>query len=100
VEGCEVKEIISAIQNHVEQEIKASKSSQIKTLKALIFSGYKGEREAVLLELLKTMGEDNLSPSPLIESFQSTFEDDKSVRYWRIKPEFYREVRRKIFQAP
>jgi hypothetical protein len=86
-------EIIKKIEDYVAATIDTLNSSQKKTLEALIFSGYRGEREEVLLRLLKSMGESKISQSELVESFTYTFEGD-AVKYWRIKPEFYRAVRK------
>jgi hypothetical protein len=92
-----MSDITEKIEVYVSEEIKAMTPSQIQTLKALIFSGYKGEREHVLLELLKSRGGGRVSPSPLVESFVSAFEDG-SATYWRIKPEFFRTVRRQLIK--
>lgn len=93
-----MNDIIKEIEGYVEGEAEVMSTSQKTTLKALLYSGYKGEREHVLIELLKTMGEEEISPSPLVESFTSSFKDEPSVVYWRIKPEFYRAVRNKLFK--
>ncbi|MFQ5800143.1 MAG: hypothetical protein ACE5HH_00285 [Candidatus Hydrothermarchaeales archaeon] len=89
--------VMDEIEEHVGKEMEAMTPSQIKTLKALLFSGYKGERELVLLELLRTMKEEKITSSSLVESFASTFEED-SATYWRIKPEFFRAVRKELFK--
>ena len=93
-----MKDMIQEIEAYVKRELGSMSPHQINTLKALLYSGYKGEREAVLLELLKTMGEERITSSPLAESFTSVFEGGAKAIYWRIKPEFYRAVRNHIFQ--
>ncbi len=92
-----VDEVLRSVERFVAGQMDAMSASQRATLKALIYSGYKGEREYVLLELLRSAGERSVSESPLIESFTSTFTDEKAI-YWRIKPEFYRSVREALFE--
>jgi hypothetical protein len=92
-----MSKILDEIESYVKEEIKRMSPSQVQTLKALLFSGYKGEREIVLRELLKTMGEKSIQASPLTESFVSIFEGSQAI-YWRITPEFYRTVRKEIFK--
>ncbi|MEE8167839.1 MAG: hypothetical protein V3T58_03070 [Candidatus Hydrothermarchaeales archaeon] len=91
--------IIEEIEGYVKREIAKLSQSQLATLKALLFSGYKGERDYVLKELLKNMGREGISPSALTESFTSSFEGDvEEARYYRIKPEFYRAVRKELLE--
>ncbi len=87
--------IIEDIQEYVKKEMAGMNQEQLATLKALLYSGYKGERDYVLKELLESMGSDGITPSSLTESFNSTFEDEEAT-YHRIKPEFYRAVRREL----
>ncbi len=85
--------IIEDIQEYVKKEMAGMNQEQLSTLKALLYSGYKGERDYVLRALLESLSSDSIAPSSLTESFNSTFEDEEAT-YYRIKPEFYRAVRR------
>ena len=91
-----MSDIERKINEFVALELKKISTKEIKTLQALLIAGYKGEREEILLGLLKLMEIDEVSPSSLTESFKSSFEDGTEARYWRIKPEFYRAVRQQI----
>jgi hypothetical protein len=94
-----MNDILNEIEIYVKKEITKMSPSQLQTLKALLFSGYKGEREIVLQELLRTMGEKGIHASQLTESFVSVFESSQAT-YWRIRPEFFRTVRKEIFKGP
>ncbi|RMF89892.1 MAG: hypothetical protein D6733_05300 [Methanobacteriota archaeon] len=94
-----MRDPIGEINGYVREEIEALSTSQRKTLRALLYAGYKGEREEVLMGLLRLMGEDRISPSSLTESFVSSFEEEPEVVYWRIKPEFYRAVRKRLTET-
>ncbi len=94
-----MKDPLNEIEAYVKSELKTMTKSQIQTLRALLLSGYRGERETLLVELLKTMDEDKITSSTVIESFISTFENKTSVKYWRIKPEFYRSVRKLLHRS-
>ena len=93
--GC-LSDIESQISAYVGKELKQLSTNELKTIHALLYSGYKGEREEVLLGLLKLMELDEVFPSSLTESFKSSFEDGTEAVYWRIKPEFYRAVRHQL----
>jgi hypothetical protein len=89
--------ILREIDAYVKGEMEKMNHNQLGTLRALLFSGYKGEREEVLIELLKKLGEEDVSQSSLIEYFASSLEDKTLITYWRIKPEFFRAVRKNLF---
>jgi hypothetical protein len=91
-------EIMREIEEHVARVLESLSPSQKATLKALLFAGFRGERESLLLELLATMGEEEISPSELTETFTYSFEDE-AVQYHRIKPEFYRAVRKRLLEG-
>lgn len=97
MEDRKVEDVLEYIERFVVKQIEVMSASQKATLKALLYSGYKGEREYVLLELLQSMGEKSVSESPLIESFTSTFTDGEEI-YWRIRPEFYRALRKRLLR--
>ena len=82
----------------VEGKLKEMDEAQLTTLKALLFAGYRGERDYVLLELLKAMGEEKITPSELTEEF-TYVEQGREVRYLRILPEFYRAVRKRLMEG-
>jgi hypothetical protein len=84
--------MLEDIEEFVRAEIKKMTPAQLETLKALIYGGYKGERDYVLEGLL----EGQIEHSSLTETFEYIFEDEK-VRYSRIKPEYYRAVRKELF---
>lgn len=88
---------IKEIEAHVKKVIETLEHSQVITLKALCFCGFKGERNSVLLELVKILGGKEISHSELTETFTYTFKD-KAIKYSRIKPEYYRCVRKQIFK--
>jgi hypothetical protein len=87
--------ILADIQTYVRREISQMDREQLATLRALLFSGYRGERDYVLREILRYMGGEKIAPSDLTESFILAFEGG-DVTYHRIKPEFYRAVRREL----
>ena len=87
------KDFTEEIKKHVKKEIKKLGKKQKLTLKALLFAGYKGEREELILELLNLHGIKKPESSPLTESFILQEESGKKVKYYRIKPEYYRAVR-------
>jgi hypothetical protein len=90
-------DILAQIDEYVENAIKGFNPSQIATLKALLFVGYRGERDYILLELLKGSGEEEIAHSDLTESYTYTSEN-ATTNYARIKPEFFRSVRKHIFK--
>ncbi|MFQ6136574.1 MAG: hypothetical protein ACE5PM_05295 [Candidatus Hydrothermarchaeales archaeon] len=92
-----MNDIIVEIDEYVKSKIKELNPSQIATLKALILAGYKGERDYVLKDLLKEIGEEDIAQSGLTETFEYSFENEKA-RYIRIKPEFFRAVRRYFYE--
>jgi hypothetical protein len=94
-----MNEILDEIKDYVKGEIESMSKSELNTLRALLYSGYKGEREQVLLKLLRMLGENRISPCSLIESFKTTFEDGKTIRYWRIKPELFRATRELLLKT-
>lgn len=91
-----MKDMADQIEEYVATKIKSLSPSQLATLRALLYAGYKGERDYVLLELLKTMGSDEITHSELTESFVYSFENE-TAQYIRIKPEFFRAVRKHLF---
>jgi hypothetical protein len=91
-----MKDMAGQIEEFVATKIKSLSPSQLATLKALLFAGYKGERDYVLLKLLETMGENKIAHSELTETFVYSFENE-TAQYSRIKPEFYRAVRKHLF---
>jgi hypothetical protein len=88
--------VIAEIEAYVRREIEKLTEGQKITLKALIFAGYRGEREELVKMLIEAFGGDGIKESPLVESFTYTFSGEE-VRYWRILPEYYRAVRKIIF---
>jgi hypothetical protein len=91
----EMTDILLEIDEYVAATIKTLSQEQVKTLRGLLFAGYRGEREYVLLELLKCQGESAISHSDLTESYTYAFENE-TAQYSRIKPEFYRSVRKHL----
>jgi len=87
------KDFTEEIKKHVKREIKRLGKKQKLTLKALLFAGYKGEQEELLLELLKLYGLRKPESSSLIETFTMQEEGGRKIKYYRIKPEYYRAVR-------
>lgn len=87
------KDFTEEIKKHVKREIKKLGKKQKLTLKALLFAGYKGEREELIIELLKLYGLRKIESSSLIEAFTMQEESGKKIKYYRIKPEYYRAVR-------
>jgi len=81
----------------VEEKMEGMSEAQLTTLKALLFAGYKGERDYVLTELLKALGGREIAHSELTEEF-TYVADGKEVRYLRIIPEFYRAVRKRLLE--
>jgi hypothetical protein len=69
MEESSMKDPLNEIELYVSSELKTMTKSQIQTLRTLLLSGYKGERETLLVALLKTMDEDKITTSTLIESF-------------------------------
>jgi|GEM_PF-2366605 len=85
--------MIDEIEKYVKNEFRKLTKKQKATLEALLFAGYKGEREQVLVKLLKLMKINKIEESTLIESFILANKTEK-VKYYRIKPEYYRSVRK------
>ena len=90
-------EILEQIDGYVVQTLESLSPSQIATLKALLLAGYRGERGHILLELLKARDESEISHSDLTESYTYNLEKE-IVDYSRIKPEFYRAVRKHLME--
>lgn len=93
----EVTDILEQIDGYVAEKIKDLSPSQIATLRALLFAGYRGERDYVLLELLKAKGESKIAHSDLTETYTYKFEKE-TAKYSRIKPEFFRAVRGHLYK--
>ncbi len=87
--------ILEDIDRYVEKTLAALSEEQKSTLRVLLLSGYKGERDYVVVDLLKRMGLKGIAEGDLVESFVSSYEGDKA-RYYRIKPEFFRSVRKQL----
>ncbi len=92
-----MSDIIEDIDEYIKNRIKELKTPQLTTLKILVLTGYKGERNYVLEDLLHSMGEEGISESDLIESFKYSIKDETAI-YFRIKPEFFRAVRKYLFK--
>jgi len=92
-----MSDILEDIDEHVKNKIKELKTPQLTTLKILVLAGYKGERNYVLEGLLHSRGEEGISESDLIESFKYSLNDETAI-YFRIKPEFFRAVRKYLFK--
>ncbi len=92
-----MSDIIEDIDEYIKNRIKELKTPQLTTLKILVLTGYKGERNYVLEDLLHSMGEEEISESDLIESFKYSIKDETAI-YFRIKPEFFRAVRKYLFK--
>ena len=90
-------DILEDIDEYVKNKIKELNTAQVATLKTLVLAGYKGERNYVLEDLLHSMGEEGISESDLIESFKYSIKDETAI-YFRIKPEFFRAVRKYLFK--
>jgi hypothetical protein len=90
-------DILERIDEYVAATIKSLRPSQIATLRALLFAGYRGERDYILLELLKAKGESEIAHSDLTETYTYKFEKE-TAKYSRIKPEFFRAVRRHLYR--
>lgn len=91
----EMSDILEDIDRYVASTIDSLSPSQHTTLRALLFGGYRGERDFVLMQLLKTMGEGKISHSDLTESYACAFENE-TAQYSRIRPEFFRAVRKHL----
>ncbi len=89
--------MIAEINRYVKSEIENLTEGQYITLKALIHAGYRGEREKIVNELIRAYGGESIVASALVEDFTLEFKG-KKVRYWRIIPEYYRAVRRVIYE--
>lgn len=92
-----MSEILEQIDGYVAETIKTLRPEQNATLKALLLAGYRGERDYILLELLKARGEDKISHSALTETYTYNLEKE-TADYSRIKPEFYRSVRKHLME--
>ncbi len=92
-----MSDILEDIDEYVKNKIKELKTPQRTTLKILVLAGYKGERSYALENLLHSMGEKGISESGLIESFKYSIKDETAI-YFRIKPEFFRAVRKYLFE--
>lgn len=88
-------DIMEQIDEYVAATIEGLSVSQLATLRALLFAGYRGERDFVLVQLLKTMKTDKIAHSELTESYTYNFENE-TAWYSRIKPEFFRIVRKRL----
>jgi hypothetical protein len=89
-------DILEQIDEYVSGKIKNLSREQKATLRALLFAGYRGERDYILLELLKAKGVSEIAHSDLTESYTYKF-DKETADYSRIKPEFFRAVRKRLF---
>ncbi len=89
--------MLKEIEEYVSGVIKNLSKGQIITLKALIHAGYRGEREKIVAELIKAYGGEKIETCELIESFTLQIEN-KKAEYFRILPEYYRAVRKVIFE--
>jgi hypothetical protein len=90
-------DMLEQIDEYVAAKLKDLSASQLATLGALLFAGYRGERDHVLLELLKSRGENEITHSELTESYSYSFEKE-TAQYSRIKPEFFRAVRKQLYK--
>ena len=93
----EMTEILKQIDEYVAATMESLSSSQVATLRGLLFAGYRGERDNILLELLKTKGEIEITHSALTESYTYKFEKE-TADYSRIKPEFFRAARKQLLE--
>jgi len=91
----EYTDFLAKIDEHVGNVLEHLDEGEVTTLRALLFFGYRGGREHVVKDLLRLMGIDEIKPSELTEDFQYVQEGER-VRYIRIKPEYFRAVRRRL----
>ncbi len=90
-------EILEQIDVYVAETLKSLSPSQTATLTAMLFAGYRGERDYILLELLKARGEREIAHSDLTETYTYNLEKE-TADYSRIRPEFYRSVRKHLME--
>lgn len=89
------KGMLAKIEEHVKVLLGQLDEAELATVRALVVFGYKGGRDYVVAELLKMMGCDEIKLSEFTEEFQY-IQDGETVRYVRIKPEYFRAVRRQL----
>ena len=89
------KGMLVKIEEHVKVLLGQLDEDEMATLRALLLFGYRGGRDYVVKDLLKMMGCDEIKLSELTEEFQY-IQDGETVRYVRIKPEYFRAVRRQL----
>ncbi len=87
--------VLNDIDRYVSKTLEMLSEPQKATLRVLLLSGYKGERDYVVEDALKRMGVKSIAASVLVESFHSSYEYDEA-KYYRIKPEFFRSVRKHL----
>ena len=90
-------DILKQIDEYVAATMESLNPSQIATLQVMLFGGYRGERDNILVELLKTKGESEIAHSDLTESYTYKFEKE-TADYSRIKPEFFRAARKLLLE--
>ncbi len=88
-------DVIAKIDEYVGNVLERLDEDEMATLRALLFFGYRGGRDYVVKDLLKLMGGDEAKPSELTEEFQYV-QEGETAHYIRIKPEYFRAVRRRL----
>lgn len=88
-------DFLAKIDEYVGNALENLDESEMATLRALLFFGYRGGRDYVVKDLLKMMGCDEIKLSELTEEFQYV-QEGETARYIRIKPEYFRAVRRRL----
>lgn len=88
-------DFLEKIDEYVGNALENLDESEMATLRALLFFGYRGGRDYVVKDLLKMMGCDEIKLSELTEEFQYV-QEGETARYIRIKPEYFRAVRRRL----
>jgi len=88
-------DFLEKIDEYVGNALENLDESEMATLRALLFFSYRGGRDYVVKDLLKMMGCDEIKLSELTEEFQYV-QEGETARYIRIKPEYFRAVRRRL----
>lgn len=88
-------DFLAKIDEYVGNALENLDESEMATLRALLFFSYRGGRDYVVKDLLKMMGCDEIKLSELTEEFQYV-QEGETARYIRIKPEYFRAVRRRL----
>jgi len=88
-------DVLAKIDEYVSHVLERLDEEEVATLRALVFFGYRGGRDYVVKDLLKLMSRDEIKPSELTEEFQYV-QEGETARYIRIKPEYFRAVRRRL----